>query len=499
MNKPDTKKRVQIISLIFITALLVVWGLFYFLISNYLSDRTNRQIVQAANQIIERFGGEFSQIERLTHSLSQNADVRILMQEQNPHVFFRLAGEIGNKLDTKIINSDFIDNIILFGADNNFYRLYGRLGNRSCMRVANILNTVDMPGHFSVELENRHYIGYVDAIGPGTGIEYGAVVILIEEERVLELLRTYDQSGLLLVAISANNEVITANTNRLELFSPDSLHQPMIHSRLGITPYRISVAADEGYISSSLMYFTVVAIITAVIFSIVLLTYTGILNRSFKNQEKQKALVFSLKKQINAHFTINTLNTVRILVESGEFEKADTVVLGLTSLVRYAYDRDELINIWDELDILEDYIVIMNSRYNGKLETDFDFDDRLMNYYMPRMLLQPVIENSIVHGFKEMETGCYISVTAKINGNRVDFSIIDNGCGMTGDEISKLSEKQDFMTESTDEFENIALLNIKNRLYHYFGENGQLKIAANDNSGTVVTISMPLLSEKGGV
>jgi len=365
------------------------------------------------------------------------------------------------------------------------------------MRVANILNTVDMPGHFTVELENRHYIGYVDAIG--SGIEYGAVVILIEEERVLELLRTYDQSGLLLVAISANNEVITANTNRLELFSPGSLHQPMIHSRLGITPYRISVAADEDYISSSLMYFTVVALITAVIFGIVLLTYTGILNRSFQNQEKQKALVFSLKKQINAHFTINTLNTVRILVERGEFEKADTVVLGLTSLVRYAYDRDELINIWDEFDILEDYIVIMNSRYNGKLETDFDFDDRLMDYYIPRMLLQPIIENSIVHGFKEMETGCNISVTAKINGNRVDFSVIDNGCGMTCDDISKLNEKQDFMTDSTDEYENIALLNIKNRLYHYFGENGQLKIAANDKNGTVVTLSMPLLSEKGGV
>jgi len=501
MKSLNAKTRVRLISLIFITAVFAVWGLFYFIISGYISDRTNRQMAQAAGQIIERFGGEFSQIERLTHSLTQNADVAALVKEQGSHEFFMLAGEIDSMPEAMIISPDFIDSVVLFGTDNNFYRLIGRLGNRACMRLASVISDMSMPSHLSVELENRRYIGYVDAVISPENEQTGAVVVLVEEERVLELLQTYDQSGLLLVAISANNEIITANTSRLYLFYPDSKHQPMIHSRLGITPYRISVTADEAYMRDSLTYFNVVAFITAAIIIIVLLVYTSILNRSFSDREKQKALMFSLKKQINAHFTINTLNTVRILVEHGEFERAETVTMGLSSLVRYAYDQEELINIWDELKILEDYIFIMNSRYNGKLEVDFDFDDRLMDYFMPRMLLQPIIENSILHGFKEMESGCIISVKAEMNDGRAAFTVKDNGCGIKEGEMArlkdKLREEPSVAADSAKGYESIAVLNIKNRLFHYFGEKGEIYISSNGSEGVSVYLQMPLMEETG--
>jgi len=497
MKNLDSKKRVRIISLIFIAAIFVVWGLFYFVISGYISNRTSNQMEQAANQIIERFGGELSQIERLTSSLVQNSDVHALVQEKDMSKFYTQAATLDGLLDTTAINPDLIDSIILFSEDRSYYRLVGRLGNRSCMRLANMVSSMDMPSHLSVDLENRRYIGFADAIKPIGSETAGFAVILIEEERVLELLGTYDQSGLLLVAISANNEIITANTDELHLFDFDSSHQPVIHSRLGITPYRISVTAGPEYMSDSLTYFNVIAIITVAIIAIVLVIYTGILNRSFSNQEKQKALVFSLKKQINAHFTINTLNTLRLLVERGDLIEAETVSMGLISLVRYAYDRDELINIWDEHTVLEDYINIMHSRYNGKLEVDFDFDDRLIDYYMPRMLLQPVIENAIVHGFKEMEAGCIIHVKGEINDSEVIFTVIDNGCGMTENEYAYLTEKMKTAAVSTQGYENIALLNIKNRLFFYFGDSGRLRIIATD-SGTKVMLFMPLLTEAGG-
>jgi len=507
MKRLDTKKKVRIISFIFIAAVFAVWGLFYYFISDYIADRTNRQMEQAADQIIERFGGEFSQIERLTHNLKENTDVNALMWEPNPYDFFALAGKIEVSLDAKAINPDFIDSIVLIGADHNYYRLAGRLGNKSCQRLANMIYTLDMPSHLSIELENRRYIGYADAVALDETEQPGAVVILIEEERILELLSAYDQFGQLLVAISANNEVIAANTDMIDLFAPGSLHQPVIHSRLGITPYRISVAADAEYMNASLKYVNVVALITAAIIGVMLFVYNSILNKSFfmpvllqaKNAEieKQKALVFSLKKQINAHFTINTLNTVRLLVERGELEKAETVAMGLTSLVRYAYDREELINIWDELGVLEDYIFIMNSRYNNKLEVDFDFDDLLMDYHMPRMLLQPVIENSIVHGFKEMEKECFISVTAKLYNGSACFTVRDNGRGMSEKELSALSDILNGSSEAAWGYENIALSNIKNRLRYYFGDAGCLNI---DQSvtGVEVSITIPLITETGG-
>jgi sensor histidine kinase YesM len=511
-------------------------------------------MTQAAEQIIERLGGEFSGVERLAHSLKQNVNVNALMREQDTHGFFTLAGEIDGLLDTKAFNLDFIDSIVLFGADrqaaaaHNYYRLTGRLSNKECQRLANMVYALDMPSHLSVELEGKRYIGYADALTE----QPGAVVILIEEEKILELLRAYDQSGSLYVAVTANNEVIAANTDRIDLFLPDAQHEPVIHSRLGITPYRISVAADAVFMSESLSYFTVVALITAALFGIVLLVYTRIMNRSFfmpmvkvidsietlntnaqtdslphvqseefdglidkinemllhietkntevKNAEieKQKALVFSLKKQINAHFTIGTLNTVRLLVERGEYAKAETVALGLTSLVRYAHDREELINIWDELTILENYIDIMNSRYNGKLEVDFDFDDHLMDYYMPRMLLQPIIENSIVHGFKEMDAGCCISVKAELRDGGVNFTVKDNGRGMGEKDLSTLTEKLNVNPDAARGYENIALLNIKNRLFYYFKDAGHFNIQSEIGGGVEVSLTMPLITEAGG-
>jgi len=215
--------------------------------------------------------------------------------------------------------------------------------------------------------------------------------------------------------------------------------------------------------------------------------------------EKQKALVFSLKKQINAHFTINTLNTVRILVERGELEKAEAVALGLTSLVRYAQDREELINIWEELNILDSYVEIMNNRYEGKMEVDFDFDDLLMEYYMPRMLLQPVVENSIVHGFKDMDTGCALSIKAEVRGDGVVFTVRDNGCGMSRDEISTLNEKLNDGSGAAQGYENIALLNIKNRLYYSFGDAGRLIVKSDSGNGTEVSVMIPLVTETGGL
>ena len=555
MIKTDTKTKIRLLSLIFALTLFAVWVLFYFIISAYIQENTGRQMEQAARQIIERLGMELSQVERLARSLRQNADINALMREQDSYNFFTLAGKAVSLIDEEIYNLEFIDSIILFGSGNNFYRLSGRLGNRSCMRLLNAVNNLNTPCHLSIELDNKRFIGYADSLNDTK--HGGAIVILTEEEKILGMLRSYDQSGSLLVTITAGNEVIAANTNKTYLFAPDTHNRQVVQSRLGITPYRISITSDEGYMRDSFLYFSFAALITAVIFGIVLSAYTRILNRSFFNPmvnvigsiktlntdaqkenlphvqseefdslidkinemllniktknmevkaaqlramnaeiEKQKAIIFSLKKQINAHFFINTLNIVKLLAEQGELEKAQAVVMGLTSLIRYVYDREDFINIWEELGTLENYIMIMNSWYDGKLNVDFDFDDLLMEYYIPRMIFQPIIENSIIHGFKEMNAGCFISVKAQISVNCVIITVNDNGRGLSGEEIMSLNEKLKSSPEDLQGFENIALLNIKNRLYFYFSDSGRLTIKMSDSGGLEVSVLMPLIAEK---
>jgi len=168
----------------------------------------------------------------------------------------------------------------------------------------------------------------------------------------------------------------------------------------------------------------------------------------------------------------------------------------LSSLIRYAYDSDEFINIWDEFEILQKYAAVMNCRYSGKLNIDFDFDDRLMDHSMPRMLIQPIIENAITHGFKNMDSGCEIFIKTELCGNSVYFLIRDNGCGMSDEELAGLEEKLNaapglvWENSKEKEYENIALINIKNRLVNYYGDAGQLKIKPGDNGGIEVFVSI---------
>ena len=201
----------------------------------------------------------------------------------------------------------------------------------------------------------------------------------------------------------------------------------------------------------------------------------------------------------------NNVKTEFILLSAfAEFEASRSfflmdgnAALGLTSLIRYAYDEEEGINIWDELDILQNYVYIMNIRYNGKLYADFDFDDRLMYYIMPRMLLQPVIENSIVHGFADMDSDCMISVKAVLGGGAIVFTIRDNGRGMDEDEMATLKENLDSGSTDAKGIENIALANINMRLYYYYGNDGRLSIQSNNGKGLAVNISIPLFFKAG--
>ncbi len=542
----DMKRRIRVISLMLIAVFAVVWAVFYAVISRYISDSVGAQTTQAANQVIERLGSEFSQAERLSYSLTRSADVAVLLGEADPGQAHAYCEKIALSIGESPYNPYFVENIVLFGGAS-YYRLIGELGNKSCSRLAAVLSSVSLPSHLSVELEGVNYIGYIERIAlPGTG---GAVATLIEEEKLLEIMSAYDQGGDILIAVAASGGIIAANTDNTELFAAPSA--PVVRSRLGITPYEIVVTAQARYLSDSVFFFTIVALITAVIFGFVLFAYSDILNRRFfrpmvriiggiealdagggtqalehvqsaefdglvdkinemlknlesknsaiKNAEvdKQKALIISLKKQINAHFILSTLNIIRILGRQRELDRAEAIAADLMGLVRYAHHEDELINIWSESEILQKYIDIMNSRYDGKLTAEIDFDERLMEYRMPRMLLQPIVENAITHGFKGMSAGCIISIKAVLTDETVRFSVRDNGCGMSSEELSALNGKLNILPESARGVENIALLNIKNRLYHYYGDAGRLTIGSSSGSGTLVAITIPLTPETG--
>jgi sensor histidine kinase YesM len=557
MKKMDAKARVRTMTLTFTVALFAVLTLCFIAVSAYITDSTNRETTRIAEQIIERIGWELSQTEKLLDLLVSDERIQRLSAATEPETFKAAAAQAGGVLDTNVFNPSFVESVLIIGTDGHYCRLSGRLDNTSCFRLSGLVAELALPTHLSVTLDEWKYIGYAEKIPFGGAAQAGAAVILIEEQRILEIMHGYDQSESLLMMIKANGETIAANTDKLELFNNAAYNAPSARSNFGITPYEVFIVADEGYMTNIFFYFTVIAAGVALFVAAIIFMYADTMNKRFfrpmvktvalienlntdatsdtlshvQSQEfdrlidklnemlakleakssavrtaellaataeigKQKALMSALKKQISAHFTINTLQTIQLLVKNGKYERAEDVAESLLILFRYAYNTDELIALSQEEMMLSDYVLILNSRFNDKLSIRFDFDNALMDSYIPRMLLQPLVENAFEHGFEYMDKGGMVCVSAELRGDRMFLSVSDNGCGMSADALRALKEKLNARPDTATGYENIALLNIKHRLFLCFGDAGTLDVQSVKGEGTAVTLGMPF--PKGG-
>jgi two-component system sensor histidine kinase YesM len=373
-------------------------------------------------------------------------------------------------------------------------------------------------------------------------------VILSERENILDVVRAAAPERSLIVSVIAGDEVIAESHAKI----PDRL-KTLSTKQVGLTPFAVQVAVDERRVNTSVRLFTLAAVVTVLIFVLLLLIFMRLLHRRFftpmlsvighvktlddsgekrrlppvfdaefdalisgindmldrlerggerlriaeaklKNNEiqKQKAIIFSLKKQINAHFTINTLSTVQTLADMGEVNAASQILSKLSSLIRYAYAESEYISVWEELKIIGDYVDVMNIRHNNNIASVFDVDDRLMDYYMPRMLLQPIIENAITHGFRSRTTNCAIELRALLSDGTIVISVADNGEGITEDALLTLKRRlESDAVDAPDGIGGIALVNIRRQLRSFYGEAASIRIESTKEHGTIVTLQFP--------
>ncbi len=210
----DTKSRVRAISLTLFFSIFTLWVVFYIIISASITDSAEKQVALAADQIMERLSAEFYAAERLSYSLKRDPDIQTLAHERDAWEFFLLAENMDMLPDSEDNTPGFVGGVVLFGGDGLYYRLNGILGNRACSLLYEELSPLTLPSHLAIELDGKKYLGYADEVPPS-----GTIVILTEEEKVLEILRAYDQSGSLLVAISAGGEIVAANTDSADFLT----------------------------------------------------------------------------------------------------------------------------------------------------------------------------------------------------------------------------------------------------------------------------------------
>ena len=224
---------------------------------------------------------------------------------------------------------------------------------------------------------------------------------------------------------------------------------------------------------------------------------------------RTRAEIHALQSQINPHFLYNTLDTIRSMAIIRDSEDIAQMAESLSMLFRYSISRPgEMATLKDELDNVKNYLVIQGYRFPGKFKYQQRIEDEeLLQYKLPVLTIQPVIENAIHHGLETKVGGGQVSVYAYSTQERFIIRIADNGMGMTEQQMDSLRErlsKGRFIYEQDRDLKKrgntgIALPNVNQRIKFYYGDDYGIKVYSTAGIGTIVEIILPAAADsKGG-
>lgn len=538
-------------------AILLCFIFFYINVLDNLIDTNRTYVEQVSESMISTMENTFYSIENAAISFSTNEDVKNLLLEENSLVYHSLALSLKETLDSIYPSDGLVDDIIIYDMDAHYYRFRGTLGNTSCDRVATLLSRTDYH-YLPLELTDADYIAYVsDIYDDNTQIGY--LVFLIQSSTLVELFENYDQMDAIQVALAANDEIIVSNTygpEDIELSTLEATAEIYSEKQISYTDFQIIVTTKDDFISQTQMNFIFMMIVAIATFLIIIALFYRMLNRTFfkpmivvidnvKNItnndlehrlalteqpdfdklileinsmltqlddnsrtmlamqyqtqhaliEKQQLDIDFLKKQINVHFIVNTIAAIKRLNEIGDNDKAGQMCTSLAHILRYANNAQDYISAIEELHILEMYIDIMKIKYPHPILIVYEIDSSTDELMLPRMLLQPLIENAMVHGVALVEDGMII-INAQIIEDEFIITIQDNGVGMNVETLEKIryqlqgAQYQQFAEKG---IEHIALNNIQRRIAFIFGDSYGLTIDSIEEKGTTVRLNLPLL------
>lgn len=229
----------------------------------------------------------------------------------------------------------------------------------------------------------------------------------------------------------------------------------------------------------------------AVAFNNMVVNLKQLIRDTADNAEREKNLELQmLYAQINPHFLFNTLNSIRWSADASGAPNVSRLIVALATILHASLiDKNEAIPIREEIENVKSYIYIQKFRYPGRFQIQYELDETLMDALVPKFILQPLIENSIVHGFDGMEQVGRIVILVSRAGNDVAFEVEDNGKGIPKDIRSRLLRAGD--KEEGERLNHIGISNVNQRLILKYGRRSALSIESMPQGGTRVRFSIP--------
>ncbi|WP_248927253.1 sensor histidine kinase [Paenibacillus hamazuiensis] len=208
---------------------------------------------------------------------------------------------------------------------------------------------------------------------------------------------------------------------------------------------------------------------------------------------QQKAELLSYRSQINPHFLFNTLECVRSMAQAYGVRGIEDICTSMASMFRYSISSRTIVTLQDEIKHTCDYMKVMSQRFPGKYTIKLEIQPEAMNHPIHAMFLQPIVENSIKHGFAEKMPPCIIRISGRLqNDGSLLLNIADNGAGISDEDIKKINDVNLPTDDSTSHGKtNIGLYNIQQRLRNSFGDQYRFEVRSVKGHYTKVVICIP--------
>lgn len=207
----------------------------------------------------------------------------------------------------------------------------------------------------------------------------------------------------------------------------------------------------------------------------------------------RNAELSALQARINPHFLFNTLNTGIQLAVVEEADKTRNYLERLTRLMRYSFrDLEAPVALSEEIECLQSYLYLMSIRFPGVFTFRVSVESPAERAIMPKMIIQPLVENAIRHGLRDKTEGAALTVQADLQGEDLRILIEDNGTGIADDRVQEIfqaaSEGRD---TKNDDHGGLGFANVIRRLRLFSGKEGVIEISPVKPSGTRITITIP--------
>lgn len=275
-----------------------------------------------------------------------------------------------------------------------------------------------------------------------------------------------------------------------------------------VRPYmqweRMGKRFQEGYIFAENMNLKN-GVLTPSILSQLAMLEKMLKSPQFMDLNKRQAQYLALQNQINPHFLYNTLESIRGEALLAGLDGVADMTEALAKFFRYTITKVEnLVSVEEELDNCETYFGIQKYRFGERLHLHIEYEpeeyEEIMNSRIPKLTLQPILENSIIHG-TELKMGAgNLYIRFECTQERLIIRISDDGVGMDEETLAKLNQKLGKSMDSLgtgEEKGGIALVNVNNRLHLIFGDEYGMHVYSTPQVGTDVEITIPLKGNDG--